>query len=44
MGAIAPVMMQQSKTTGDCIAYGWPIYEIIDMKYGIDTFVSFEED
>ena len=43
-GAIAPVMMQQSKTTGDCIAYGWPIYEIIDMKYGIDTFVSFEED
>ena len=43
-GAIAPVMMQQSKTTGGCIAYGWPLYEIIDRKYGIDTFVLLEED
>jgi len=43
-GAIAPVMMQQSKTTGGCIAYGWPLYEVIDMKYGIDTFILLEED
>ena len=43
-GAIAPVMMQQSKTTGGCMAYGWPLYEVIDMKYGIDTFVLLEED
>ena len=44
VGAIAPVMMQQSKTTDGCIPYGWPLYEIIDMKYGFDTFVSLEED
>ena len=43
-GALAPVMMQQSKTTGGCTPYGWPLYEIIDMKYGFDTFVSLEED
>ena len=43
-GAIAPVMMQQSKTTGGCMAYGWPLYEVIDMKYGIDTFILLEED
>ena len=43
-GAIAPVMMQQSKTTDGCIAYGWPLYEVIDMKYGIDTFILLEED
>ncbi|MGI9571855.1 MAG: DUF3152 domain-containing protein, partial [Candidatus Actinomarinaceae bacterium] len=44
VGAIAPVMMQQSKTTDGCLPYGWPLYEIIDMKYGFDTFVSLEED
>lgn len=44
VGAIAPVMMQQSKTTDGCIPYGWPLYEIIDMKYGFDTFVPLEED
>ncbi len=43
-GAIAPVMMQQSKTTDGCLPYGWPLYEIVDMKYGLDTFVSLEED
>ena len=43
-GALAPVMMQQSKTTDGCNPYGWPLYEIIDMKYGFDTFVSLEED
>ena len=43
-GALAPVMMQQSKTTGGCMAYGWPLYEVIDMKYGIDTFILLEED
>ena len=43
-GALAPVMMQQSKTTDGCTPYGWPLYEIIDMKYGFDTFVSLEDD
>ena len=43
-GSLAPVMMQQSKTTDCCTPYGWPLYEIIDMKYGFDTFVSLEED
>ncbi len=43
-GSLAPVMMQQSKTTDGCTPYGWPLYEIIDMKYGFDTFVSLEED
>ena len=43
-GALAPVMMQQSKTTDGCTPYGWPLYEIIDVKYGFDTFVSLEED
>ena len=43
-GALAPVMMQQSKTTDGCTPYGWPLYEIIDIKYGFDTFVSLEED
>ena len=43
-GALAPVMMQQSKTTDGCTPYGWPLYEIIEMKYGFDTFVSLEED
>ena len=43
-GAIAPVMMQQSKTTDGCQPYGWPLYEIIDMKYSLDTFVSIEDD
>ena len=36
-GALAPVMMQQSKSTMGCIAYGWPIYEIIEKEFGIDT-------
>ena len=43
-GALAPVMMQQSKTTGECVPYGWPLYEIVDMKYGFDTSVLVEED
>ena len=43
-GALAPVMMQQSKTTGECVPYGWPLYEIVDLKYGFDTSVSEEED
>ena len=43
-GALAPVMTQQSKTTDGCTPYGWPLYEIIDMKYGFDTFVSLEDD
>ena len=32
-GAIAPVMMQQSKGTEGCIPYGWPAYENIKSKY-----------
>ena len=42
-GALAPVMMQQSKSTMGCIAYGWPIYEIIEKEFGIDTESLFSE-
>ena len=32
-GAIAPIMMQQSKGTNGCIPYGWPAYEIVRSKF-----------
>jgi len=32
-GAIAPVMMQQSKGAEGCIPYGWPAYETIKSKF-----------
>ena len=32
-GAIAPIMMQQSKGTNGCIPYGWPAYEIVKSKF-----------
>ncbi len=37
-GALAPVMMQQSKSTMGCKPYGWPIYEILEKEFGINTY------
>ena len=37
-GALAPVTMQQSKSTMGCRPYGWPIYEILEKEFGINTY------
>ena len=37
-GALAPVMMQQSKSTMGCRPFGWPIYEILEKEFGINTY------
>ena len=31
--ALAPVMMQQSKSTSECVPNGWPIYERVKLLY-----------
>ena len=34
-GALAPLMMQQSKSTGGCFPYGWPTYERLENIFDI---------
>ncbi len=43
-GALAPVMMQQSKSTMGCRPYGWPIYEILEKEFGINTYSYLPEN
>ena len=34
-GALAPLMMQQSKSTNGCLPYGWPTYERLENIFDI---------
>ncbi len=34
-GALAPLMMQQSKSTNGCLPYGWPTYERLESIFDI---------